>query len=97
NLHMDADQYEIYRPFCKRIYRVDRPADLPRIVERAFHLSQAGRPGPVLVDVPMDIFSAALPVGGFSQISAPIVRPSLDACTAERIAQALADARPPVL
>ena len=63
NLHMDADQYEIYRPFCKRIYRVDRVADLPRIMERAFHLSQAGRPGPVLVDVPMDIFSADLPGG----------------------------------
>ncbi len=41
NLHMDGDQFEVYRPFCKRIYRVDRPADLPRIVERAFHLSQS--------------------------------------------------------
>src|SRR5262249_25984528 len=97
NLHMDADQYEIYRPFCKRIYRVDRPADLPRIVERAFHLSQAGRPGPVLVDVPMDIFSADLSVGAFSQMPSPIVRPTLDACSAERIAQALADAERPVL
>src|SRR5437764_2965726 len=97
NLHTDADQYEIYRPFGKRIYRVDRVADLPRIVERAFHLSQAGRPGPVLVDVPMDIFSADLPVGAFSQMPAPLVRPSLDACTAERIAQALADAERPVL
>src|SRR5579864_1731966 len=27
NLHMDADQFEVYRPFCKRIYRVDRPQD----------------------------------------------------------------------
>ncbi len=56
NLHLDADQFEIYRPFCKRIYRVDRVEDLPRVVERAFHLCQSGRPGPVLVDVPMDIF-----------------------------------------
>ena len=36
NLHQDADQFQIYRPFCKRVYRVDRPADLPRIMERAF-------------------------------------------------------------
>src|SRR5256886_15605395 len=70
NLHMDGDQFEVYRPFCKRIYRVDRPQDLPRIMERAFHLSQSGRPGPVLVDVPMDIFSADLPVGAFSQMPA---------------------------
>src|SRR5437763_9979083 len=65
NLHQDADQFQIYRPFCKRVYRVDRATDLPRIMERAFHLSMAGRPGPVLVDVPMDIFSEDLPVGAF--------------------------------
>ena len=67
NLHQDASQFEIYRPFCKRVYRVDRAEDLPRILERAFHLSQTGRPGPVLVDVPMDIFSADLPVDAFQQ------------------------------
>src|SRR6266699_3718373 len=65
NLHQDADQCQIFRPFCKRVYRVDRPEDLPRAIERAFHLSQSGRPGPVLVDVPMDIFSADLPEDAF--------------------------------
>src|SRR6478609_6150901 len=30
NLHQDADQFQVFRPFCKRIYRVDHPADLPR-------------------------------------------------------------------
>ena len=30
NLHQDADQFQIYRPFCKRVYRVDRAEDLPR-------------------------------------------------------------------
>ncbi len=97
NLHLDGDQYEIYRPFCKRIYRVDRVQDLPRIVERAFHLAQAGRPGPVLVDVPMDVFSADLAVGAFSRVPAPMVRPTIDPATAERVAQALADAERPVL
>jgi acetolactate synthase-1/2/3 large subunit len=75
NLHQDADQFQIYRPFCKRVYRVGSPGDLPRIMERAFHLAQSGRPGPVLVDVPMDIFSAALPVDAFSKVPAAIARP----------------------
>src|SRR5437868_287464 len=97
NLHMDGDQFEVFRPFCKRIYRVDRPADLPRIMERGFHLAQSGRPGPVLVDVPMDIFSADLPVDAFQKLPTPIVRPTIDACTAERIGQALAEAERPVL
>jgi acetolactate synthase I/II/III large subunit len=97
NLHKDGDQYEIYRPFCKRIYRVDRVADLPRIIERAFHLAQTGRPGPVLVDVPMDIFSADLPVDAFSKIPAEVARPAMDPAAAIRIVQALADAHHPVI
>jgi acetolactate synthase-1/2/3 large subunit len=97
NLHMDGDQFEIYRPFCKRIYRVDRPADLPRIIERAFHLSQAGRPGPVLVDVPMDIFSADLPVDAFHQTPAPVGRPAIEPQAVDRVIQALSEARHPVI
>jgi acetolactate synthase I/II/III large subunit len=97
NMHMDGDQFEVYRPFCKRIYRVDRPADLPRIVERAFHLARSGRPGPVLVDVPMDIFSADLPVDAFQKTPAPVARPAIDPQAVERIVEALATARNPVL
>src|SRR5206468_9671829 len=97
NLHQDADQFQIYRPFCKRVYRVDRVQDLPRIIERAFHLAQTGRPGPVLVDVPMDIFSADLTTDAFRQVPAPIARPVLDPATTKYIVQALAEAQHPVL
>jgi len=97
NLHQDADQFQIYRPFCKRVYCVDRVHDLPRIVERAFHLAQTGRPGPVLVDVPMDIFSADLPATAFSQMPAPVAKPALDPGTVKYIVQALAEAERPVL
>ncbi len=47
-------------PFCKRVYRVDRVQDLPRIVERAFRDAVSGRPGPVWIS--RWIFSADLPV-----------------------------------
>jgi acetolactate synthase-1/2/3 large subunit len=97
NLHQDADQFAIFRPFCKRVYRVDRPEDLPRIMERAFHLAQTGRPGPVLVDVPMDIFSADLPIGAFQKIPADIARPTIDAATTSRIIDALSRAERPIL
>jgi acetolactate synthase I/II/III large subunit len=97
NLHQDADQCQIYRPFCKRVYRVDRVEDLPRVIERAFHLAQAGRPGPVLVDVPMDIFSADLAIDAFHQLPARMSRPTLDAATVARIVDALASAELPVL
>ena len=97
NLHQDADQFQIFRPFCKRVYRVDRVEDLPRIVERAFHLAQAGRPGPVLVDVPMDIFSADLAVDAFQQVPATMARPTVDPATVARIVEALASAEHPIL
>ena len=97
NLHRDADQFDIYRPFCKRVYRVDRVADLPRIVERAFHLCQSGRPGPVLVDVPMDVFSADLPVGSFQKEPPPIAAATIDPTAAARILEILAGAERPVI
>ena len=97
NLHQDADQSQIYRPFCKRVYRVDRVADLPRAMERAFHLATTGRPGPVLVDVPMDLFSTDLPVDAFDPAPAEIARPALDPATAERIVQTLAEAHRPLI
>jgi acetolactate synthase-1/2/3 large subunit len=97
NLHKDAQQYEIYQPFCKRIYRVDRVEDLPRIVERAFHLCQSGRPGPVLVDVPMDIFSADLAEGAFSKNPPKLSKQAIDPDSVEYIIDALTKAERPVL
>jgi acetolactate synthase-1/2/3 large subunit len=97
NLHQDADQFQVYRPFCKRVYRVDRAEDLPRIMERAFHLAQTGRPGPVLVDVPMDLFSADLPIDAFDKVPAEIAKSTIDEATARRIATELANASRPVL
>src|SRR5262249_5771757 len=36
NAHADASQYEIYRPFVKRAWRVDQPHLFPEIIEKAF-------------------------------------------------------------
>ena len=97
NLHQDADQFQIYRPFCKRVYRVDRAADLPRIMERAFHLAQSGRPGPVLVSIPMDAFSADLPMDAFAQMPAAMSPPSIDPGAVATIVELLAQAERPVI
>ena len=57
---------------------------MPRVFQQAFHVMRSGRPGPVLVDVPMDIFSAPLPVDAFSKRPAEMARPTIDGATAER-------------
>ena len=69
NLHADASQSEIYRPFVKRAWRVERPDLFPEIIEKAFQLAESGRPGPVLVSVPMDIFSKEIDTALFERLA----------------------------
>ena len=100
NLHADASQCEIYRPFCKRVWRVDTPELFPEILEKAFALAESGRPGPVLVDVPMDIFSREIDTALFSRVQAnsrSIAKPALDEATAEKIIDQLLAARNPMM
>jgi acetolactate synthase-1/2/3 large subunit len=56
-LHADASQGDIYRPVCKRVWRVDDAKFLVDVMPRALNVAQAGRPGAVLLDIPMDVFS----------------------------------------
>jgi len=100
NAHADASQYEIYRPFVKRAWRVDQPQLFPEILEKAFALAESGRPGPVLVDVPMDIFSKEIDVELFDRLThntKTLRKPSLDEDTAAEFVKKLASAKRPVL
>jgi len=100
NLHADASQFEIYRPFVKRAWRVDQPQLFPEIIEKAFALAESGRPGPVLVDVPMDIFSKEVDVALFERLrlnTKKLRKPSLDEPTATEIVQKLLAAKRPLL
>ncbi|MFD5722318.1 MULTISPECIES: thiamine pyrophosphate-binding protein [unclassified Streptomyces] len=98
NLHADADQTAIYRPFCKRAWPVQRTADLPRTLERAFWTATSGRPGAVLVNVPMDLFSRQVePYTPGTHAIPDSALPGLTEETAERIAQALVNAERPLI
>ena len=54
----EADTFSITRPATKHNYIVTSLADLPRAIHEAFYIAASGRPGPVLVDIPKDIFQA---------------------------------------
>jgi len=56
-LHADASQADIYRPICKRVWRVDDAKFLADVMPRALNLAQTGRSGAVLIDIPMDVFA----------------------------------------
>ena len=100
NLHADGAQCEIYRPFVKRVWRVERAELFPEIIEKAFTLAESGQPGPVLVDVPMDIFSKEVDAALFERQLAntkELRRPSMDNDTAEEIVDRLAAAKNPII
>ena len=50
-----ADAFSITRPITKRVWRVTRVEELPRVINAAFRVATTGRPGPVHVILPMDV------------------------------------------
>src|ERR671926_658254 len=51
----EADTVGITRHCTKHNYLVRRIEDLPRILHEAFYVAKAGRPGPVVIDIPKDV------------------------------------------
>ncbi len=51
----EADMVGITRPITKHNYLVKDIKDLAKTVKEAFHVARTGRPGPVLIDLPVDV------------------------------------------
>lgn len=60
DVFQEADITGATAPFCKHNYLVKNAGDLPRILKEAFYIASTGRPGPVLIDVPIDIQNSEL-------------------------------------
>ena len=54
----EADIVGITRPIVKHSYLVTDVKDLADTMNEAIHIATTGRPGPVLVDIPKDVFAA---------------------------------------
>ncbi|MBT3353766.1 MAG: biosynthetic-type acetolactate synthase large subunit [Candidatus Scalindua sp.] len=51
----EADVTGITRPISKHNYLVKDIKELGRVVKEAFHIASTGRPGPVVIDLPVDV------------------------------------------
>lgn len=55
DVFQEADITGACEPFTKHSYLVRNTKDLPRVFKEAFYIARTGRPGPVLIDIPIDI------------------------------------------
>ena len=96
-LHADASQGDIFRPICKRVWRVDDGKFLPEVMHRAITLATSGRPGAVLVDVPMDVFSHIVDAAPYRDRRPGFTRPVGDRGGIARAIDLLRSASRPVV
>lgn len=60
DVFQEADITGSAEPFVKHSYLLNNPEDLARVFKEAFYIAGSGRPGPVLIDIPMDVQKAEL-------------------------------------
>jgi acetolactate synthase-1/2/3 large subunit len=92
----EIDILGVTLPIVKHSWIVRDPADIPAVVEEAFHIATSGRPGPVLIDLPKDVQAGTTTAPRhFAPPPAP-VRP-IDSRQIRAAEEAIAAARRPLL
>ncbi len=92
------DQVAMARPATKWAHRITNPERVPDLVEKAMRIATSGRPGPVFLEIPIDVMFAPvdepmIPISALQQRFRPA--PSQPAVTA--MLQALSRAKRPVI
>ncbi len=97
----EADTIGITRPVTKHSYLVKDPRDIARVVREAFHIARTGRPGPVLIDLPVDstvneaefVYPEQVDIRGYRLQAAP----PLNMEQVRAAAEAIAKSKKPIL
>jgi acetolactate synthase, large subunit (EC 2.2.1.6) len=72
----EVELAEFFRPLAKWSVEIRDPARVPELMHRAFHIAQTGRPGPVVVSIPEDLFLAESDYQFSGQLKRPSPGPS---------------------
>src|SRR5712675_2360951 len=93
----EADTFGITRSCTKHNFLVKTIAELPQVIHEAFYIASSGRPGPVLVDIPKDVFQAQAHYTPVSSIHLPGYKVFTEGHTGQirRAAQMMWDAQRP--
>lgn len=92
-----VDITEIVKPVTKKSFCVKEAEQLPSIVREAFHLAQSGRPGPVLIDLPLDVQKREIDYDPITDAVRNIDKPAPDKQSVRRAVTMLMEAKSPLL
>ncbi|MBI4329061.1 MAG: biosynthetic-type acetolactate synthase large subunit, partial [Chloroflexi bacterium] len=95
----EVDATGVTLPVTKHNMLVMNAADIPRAIHEAFYIASTGRPGPVLVDIPKDVFNEVADFVYPDQIDLKGYKPTLDGhpTQVKKAAKLINEAKRPVI
>jgi acetolactate synthase-1/2/3 large subunit len=95
----ETDITGITLPITKHNYLVMNAADIARVVKEAFHIASTGRPGPVLIDIPKDVFTEKADFEYPDSLDLPGYKPTMDGHPSQvkKAAKLINEAKRPVI
>jgi tartronate-semialdehyde synthase len=91
------DIESIAKPVTKWAVTVREPGLVPRVFQQAFHVMRSGRPGPVLIDLPIDVQTAEIEFDIDTYEPLPVYKPRASRRQVEKAIAMLAEAERPLI
>jgi tartronate-semialdehyde synthase len=92
-----VDIPSIAKPLTKLAVTVLEPAQVPGTFQQAFHLMRSGRPGPVLIDLPIDVQQAEIEFDVETYQPLPVYKPAASRAQIDKALDMLAAAERPLI
>ncbi len=95
----EGDTTGVTLPITKHNYLVMKAADIPKVIHEAFYIAKTGRPGPVLVDIPKDVFIEKADFEYPEEVDLPGYKPTLEGHSSQikKAVKLIKDAQRPVI
>ncbi|MBI5305467.1 MAG: glyoxylate carboligase [Chloroflexi bacterium] len=92
-----VDIAQIAKPVCKATWCITEAYQVPTILREAFRVAKEGRPGPVLIDLPLDVQLADIAYDPQADAPLPIAKPAPDPKQIAKAIELLLSAEKPIL
>lgn len=98
DVFQEIDTTGAVSPFIKHSYLIKDAHEIPRVFKEAFHIARTGRPGPVLIDVPVNIQKQMIPFSYPETVSLRGYKPTTEgnAKQIKKVAEIMREAERPL-